>query len=178
MKQLFCTNWEYNIALVLGQLEKLVVEHGGTVEPDNREYLQMYHRWDEDNSEAPRFTKYAEWKYLNFKLDGFYYKIWFDDNPLFPHYFFKAPIECGNKIMKDRYATELNLDKQGISDNLLRREAEPYIPDCAALIYNQLITACSGIKFNYTKKVRVPNTYNNGWHYEKKLEENYEKLKF
>lgn len=102
--------------------------------------------------------------YISFTLDGMYYYFQTDDNPFFEFYYQKTPVRNG-KRSKDAYLMEFT--KDWLYDCFFRVGcANADIAEAANLIFNALVNApISGIHRD-GKKTRVPNTYNNGYHYE------------
>ena len=102
--------------------------------------------------------------YISFILDGLYYYYQVDDNPFFDFYYSKTPVKNG-KHSRD---AALETDKKdwlfdcffgsGCSDADVR--------EAANLIFNMLVSAKNSVIIRDSKKVRVGNTYNSGWHYE------------
>ena len=102
--------------------------------------------------------------YISFTLDGMYYYFQTDDNPFFEFYYQKTPVRNG-KRSKDAYLMEFT--KDWLYDCFFHAGcANADIVEAANLIFNALVNApISGIHRD-GKKTRVPNTYNNGYHYE------------
>ena len=102
--------------------------------------------------------------YISFTLDGVYYYLQFDNNFLFPFYYIKTPVK-NNRISRDACLDELK--KEWLFDCFLHSDcAEADIIEAANLIYNDLLKSSPSIIRRDSYKKRVPNTYNNKYHYE------------
>lgn len=106
----------------------------------------------------------VEHTYIQFVLDGNYYYFGFPDNPFYENYFTKTPVIDG-KITKDTYGVKDQ--KEWLFDSLWRINChKDDIIEAANLIFNMLVNAGYSEKYRDGKKQRVPNRYNDGWHYE------------
>lgn len=103
--------------------------------------------------------------YINFVLDGIYYSYQLDDNPFFPFYYFKTPIENGTYSGD---ACGANEPKFWLEDDSFIRFGCPdsKIETAAQAILSMLLAAPLSTFRHDTKRTRVPNTYNSGYHYE------------
>lgn len=115
--------------------------------------------------------------YISFTFDGFYYYYQTDDNPFFEFYYTKAVVVNG-KYSRDCYLSKDN--KDWIHDNLLSMRCnESDIDEAASAIFNMLISSKPSEKRCNRHKTRVPNIYNDGYHYEMVYEpERFEKIEF
>ena len=115
--------------------------------------------------------------YISFVLNGIYYYFQVDHNFLFPFHYQKTPV-VNNKRSRDAYLEESK--KEWVYDSLLSCDCnEEIIEESANALFNELITAKnSGIHKEKSRR-RVPNTYNNGYHYETVYEkERFETIDF
>lgn len=103
--------------------------------------------------------------YIDFVIDNIYYYYQLPNNPFFEILYLKTPIKDG-KYSKNIYLTEIN--KDWLYDCFLKCGcSESDIKEAAYIIFNQLITTKESEIYRDCKRVRVPNTYSNGYHYEK-----------
>lgn len=101
---------------------------------------------------------------IRFICDDVMYYYWVDDNPFFPFHYIKTNIIDG-KYSKDVYAEEDK--KEWLYDCFFSCDCpDAAIVEAANLIYNMLIMAKNSEKYRETTKKRVPNTYNDGYHFE------------
>lgn len=104
--------------------------------------------------------------YLRFILDNTMYYVELNDNPFFDFYYNKTPIN-GDKYSRDTYGEKLNKDFLWDCFLTLKKPAtDADRREAANMIYNALVSAKNCEKYRESHKTRVPNTYNNGYHYE------------
>ena len=106
--------------------------------------------------------------YISFVLDGYYYYFQIESNPFFEHYFVKTPVVHGCKVSKDACMEDI---KRGWIFDSFFKACEPSEiaedrREAAMLIFNYLLTAKDSEKSVDSRRVRVANTYNSGYHYE------------
>ena len=102
--------------------------------------------------------------YIDFVLDGVYYSYSTDDNPFFPFHIYKTPIKDG-KRSADAGAVEDG--KEWLFDCFFSANcAKSDIKEAANLIYNMLIKSKNSPIIRDSRRQRVQNTYNSGYHYE------------
>lgn len=102
--------------------------------------------------------------YISFVYEGFYYYYELDDNPLFPFHLIKARINADNKYPQTY--CELS-SKDWWTDELLSSFcSEETIKISAQRVFEMLVKAKPGDVYRETHRQRVPNTYNDGWHWE------------
>lgn len=102
--------------------------------------------------------------YISFILDGFYYYYQVDDNPFFEFYYSKTPIVNGKHSM-DAAMTEDK--KEWLFDCFFKVDcSKSDIVEAANLIFNMLVNAKKSPIIRDSKKQRVPNIYDGGYHYE------------
>lgn len=101
---------------------------------------------------------------ITFKLNDIYFVFSADDNPLFPVHYCKTPI-TDNKINKDAYFEEIK-DFYFEDDIWSSHCPQKVIDNKADEIFNFMLSAKNSGIWRDTKKVRVSNHYNNGYHYE------------
>ena len=102
--------------------------------------------------------------YITFVLENNYYYFSVDDNPFFPFHYKKTPVKNGSYsgdacMMEDK--------KAWLYDCLFSWEcSDADIKEAAQQIFNMLCNApCSVIRRD-SRRERVSNFYNNGYHYE------------
>ena len=102
--------------------------------------------------------------YITFVLDGFYYSYSVDDNPFFPFYWCKTPINNGKYSLD---AAHNECKKEWLYDCFFSfRASNADVKEAANLIFNMLVSAKKSPIVRDGKKQRVPNTYDGGYHYE------------
>ena len=113
------------------------------------------------NSEPIRVTHTT---YISFILDGFYYYYQVDDNPFFGFLYSKTPIKNGKR---SRDAALEKDKKEWLFDCFFNSGCpDADVREAANLIFNMLVNAKNSAVIRDSKKKRVSNTYNSGWHYE------------
>lgn len=106
-----------------------------------------------------RFTSY-----IHFVLDEFYYELSFSDNPFFPFHYRKIKLK-DNQFVGDYYLEEFT--KEWLYDCLFSFECnDAEIKEISNMIFNALCNAKASGEYIESKKTRVPNTFDDGWHYE------------
>lgn len=104
--------------------------------------------------------------YISFVLDGFYYYFELDSNPFFPAHFIKTPIAEDGKRSLDAYLEDSK--KEWAFDSFIVGfyASKDDVKEAANILLNELRTAPACKIYRESEKRRVPNYYNNGWHYE------------
>ena len=157
-ERLYLNNWNYNECRLMTALAKVIENYGGKVKSYPKAIIS--NRNTDDKPVTVTHTSY-----ISFVMDDYYYYFQLDDNPLFPFYYQKSPIKNG-KTYKTVYLTELPKEKW-MYDCLLSADCcEADIKEIAHLLFNILCKAKSCDIVVKRKKVHVPNTYNDGYHYE------------
>ena len=186
IKKLYPNNWNYHAALILQELEKIVLNNGGrlcsTWKQEKRELFEIVNRGlldrkkelekDIDRRERfkmteaargyaaelekiskikndPIITAYADYHYICFVYDGYYYYLQLDRNPFFDFLFTKSRMIDENTTNQNVYSC--NFTKCWLWDCFFsfdcsaedRREA-------ANVIFNELVKAQSSSTY-YTK---------------------------
>lgn len=115
--------------------------------------------------------------YISFVLDNIYYYFEVDDNPFFDFYYRKSPVVNG-KVSRD--AAGDNATKDWLFDCFLYSGCvQEDIKEAANLIFNWLVQAKNSEVIRDSKRIRVSNYYNNGYHYETVYQpERFEEIKF
>lgn len=102
--------------------------------------------------------------YITFVLENNYYYFSTDRNPFFPFYYIKTPIK-NNKYSKDACCMEDK--KEWLFDCFLSWDCgDADIKEGAHLIFNMLCNAPFSQIIRDSKKTRVNNIYDDGYHYE------------
>lgn len=138
----------------IDKLEKYI----SRLEQENAELREKYH----DEMEVPILCTHKG--QINFTLDGAYYEYCLDDNPFFPFHYWKFRTKDGKY---DHNMLGEEDKKDWLYDCCFYRGmGNEEVKEIANLIFNMLVSA------NYSKpvteKMRVPNTYDNRYHYEYK----------
>lgn len=102
--------------------------------------------------------------YISFIYDNTYYYYQMDDNPFFEFLLVKTPVKNG-KYSRDAALEET--EKDWLEDQLLKIGcSEKDINDAAKKIFDMLVASKNSSIILDKKRVRVPNSYNNSYHYE------------
>lgn len=89
---------------------------------------------------APRVSCYADYLYIQFSLDGYFYYYSMDSNPFFDFHFARVKIEEGEKINQNYYLQDDA--KKWLYDCFFFADcAEADTREAANLIFNMLLTA-------------------------------------
>ena len=128
-----------------------------------REAAELRKQGEESKAEA------SHTNYIIFTLDGYYYNIDFSDNVFEDFHYTKTPIRENNTISRDTYREKLN--KDFFADCFFYiKDAKPEIAEdrkeAANMIFNQVTAANPCRIYRETYRKRVPNYYNNHYHYE------------
>ena len=148
----------------LEQLEKIEKEIPGNNEhrtkaiKEYRDKVGKYSNVDNTPIELPC----ASW--ITFTLDGMYYSLSMDDNPFFDFYLIKTPIVDG-KYSQDASAEVFTRD--WLYDCFFRCDAsQDDRKEAANMIFNACINAKRSPIIRDKKRIRVPNKYDDNYHYE------------
>lgn len=169
-----CATWEYNnppmwltdrkqylitnrsLSEIIHKEEEMLsrLENLGRADAarETREKIAQYKAMCND----PILTFYADYLYINFVIDGYFYSFSMDRNPFFEFYFAKVKIEDENRINRNYFLQEDR--KEWLYDcffrvncsNADRREA-------ANLICNMLLNADCNRKYNDKKRKPYTN---------------------
>lgn len=106
--------------------------------------------------------------YISFAMNGLYYSYQLDDNPFLPFYYLKTPIENGTYSGDACLANE---PKPWLNDNSFIRYgcSDSEIETAAQAILALLLAAPLSTLRHDTKRTRIPNTYDSGYHFENVL---------
>lgn len=166
-EKLHLTSWGYNAARILSALAVIVENNGGEIQ-----YSSYDKTYELTNRSAEIIEKYGaeandpiictHKSYIKFVYNNDYYYYQIEDNPFFDFYFSKYPISDG-KYDANRYGIQDKKEWQfdcffkcGCSD--------ADITGAANFIFNMLVKSNYGALI--TERKRVPNYYNNKYHYE------------
>lgn len=116
-------------------------------------------------------------RYISFVFNDTYYYYQIDNNMFFPFYYIKTPVLGENRSLNACLEED---PKNWFSDNFLKfTSTENEIETAANTIFQMLKTSKNSIIRRDTHKIRVPNNYNSGWHWETKTDpERFEKIDF
>ena len=117
---------------------------------------------------------------INFVLDNVYYLFSFADNPFFPDIYQKIKVTDDGEYYGRYYVEELA--EEGNKDYFLDELWTPCasvecIETVAHYIFDRLMSKPCGAPVVEKERRRVPNTYNDDWHYETIIKSNNEKHK-
>ena len=102
--------------------------------------------------------------YIVFVLNDVYYYYEADDNPFFEFRYIKTPVVNGKYSSR---ACLDEMDKSWTRDEMFGLECpEEVVNSAAEALFDMLIKAEPSVKRLETTKRRVPNMYNDGYHYE------------
>ena len=133
-------------------------EHRTKAIKEYREKVEKYSHVDNTPIELPC----ASW--ITFALDGMYYSLSMDDNPFFDFYLIKTPIVNG-KYSQDASAEVFTRD--WLYDCFFRCDAsQDDRKEAANMIFNACINAKRSPIIRDKKRIRVPNKYDDNYHYE------------
>lgn len=157
--RLYLKTWEYNAARIITELANIVNNHGGRVKPTKTAIISDRNAKDEAEPITVTHTSY-----ISFILDETYYYYQVDTNPFFEFNYRKTPITDG------KHSRDAGLEadkKEWLYDCFLMSDCgQPDIIEAANLIFNMLCNAPMSKIIRDVRKQRVPNTYNDGWHFE------------
>lgn len=102
--------------------------------------------------------------YLSFVLDGNYYYYQIDENPFFDFHYIKTPVKSGRRSCDAIYKND---KKEWVADCFFTSFCtNEEVKTAAGYIFDMLTSApVSKIRLD-TKRRRVPNLYDGGYHYE------------
>lgn len=168
-----CATWEYNNPPTwLTQRKQYLITNRTIMEEIRKETetltrLEKLGRTDaaqqtrekiakyESLNKAPVLTHYADYLYINFVVDGYFYSFSMDRNPFFEFHFAKIKIENDNRINRNYYLQEDR--KEWLYDCFFYMDCSASdIREAANLIYNMLLTA--NTNRTYHEKNRKPYT--------------------
>ena len=103
--------------------------------------------------------------YISFAMNGLYYSYQLDSNPFLPFYYLKTPIENGTYSGDACLANE---PKPWLQDNSFIRYgcSDSEIETAAQAILALLLAAPLSTLRHDTKRTRIPNIYDSGYHFE------------
>lgn len=206
-KRLYLNSWNYNAALLLTELERVVITNGGRVKPAIRKAVISNRNLDDAIEERKeKIAKYTELEkadskliradaikslkaelekleaiddsphevtrltYINFVLGDYVYYYQVDSNPFFEFYFHKI------KVVDGSFSKSVYLDEDMHKDDWLKNCfflcscSKEEIAEAAEYIFNMLTAARPSTDYGTkTERIRVPNTYNDGYHYETRI---------
>lgn len=109
---------------------------------------------------------------LSFVLSNKFYHVWFDENPFFDHHFIKEPIYENGLTLNNYYAQAMEINDI-LGDFLLDYDFSN-TQNIASKIIDYLVSCKDCEQYFDYQKVRVPNLYDDGFHYET-VKKNYNK---
>lgn len=161
-QRLYLKAWEYNSMRVLGFLVKIIEDNGGEVEP--YKHCMANNRTYEPTAE-PRQIYGQSW--ITFTLDDMYYHISLDDNPFFDMHYLKTAIING----KRRQNVYMNvLSREWMYDCLFKITSDEEAKEIAYELFNIVLSAKESKRYYEKHRIQVPNTYDDGWHWETKYD--------
>ena len=158
-QRLYLSAWNYNACRMLGELAEIVKNNGGKVKPfrhvmaNNREY----------EPDAEPIQIYGQ-SWITFQLDGILYGFSIEDNPFFDHRGMKRKIKDG-KVLQNVYADLFIPGEKWIYDCMFRVATDAEVREIANILFNELVKAPLSEIYHDGKRVKVPNTFDGGWHW-------------
>ena len=158
-ERLYLRTWEYNAARIITELSNIVSNHGGRVKPTHITIISNRNAKEENEPITVTHTTY-----ISFILDGNYCYYQVNENPFFDFCYIKTPINSG-KYSRD---AALEADKKDwLYDCFFESNCgQTDIIEAANLIFNMLCNAPASEIIRSSRKQRIPNTYDNGYHME------------
>lgn len=129
------------------------------------EYRERLRELEAINNEPITVTHTS---YISFVLNDVYYYYQMDDNPFFEFMYSKTPVRNGKRSF-NIYASE-DTKEWAKSYDLFKTLTDMEVSDAATKILEMLLSAPISEVYRETKRTRVPNTYDDGYHYEMILE--------
>lgn len=116
--------------------------------------------------------------YIRFYIDNIYYSIELNDNPFFDFYYTKTPIK-NNKRSRDAVGEILDKSNWLYDCFFGYKAADGDCIEAANIIFNQVMNAKNSTISRDSSRERVPNRYNDGYHFETILKpERFETIDF
>lgn len=153
--------------------------HNRTLSGAIREQAERVQRLEELNRDAstarekleelqtikcpPIKTRFKSW--IGFVLDNTYYNLSFDTNPFFPFHLQKIKVN-NLSYTGDFYMEELNKNNWMFDCLFSFNCTDAEIKEITNLLFNELQAAPLSGEYIETTKKRVPNLYDDGYHYE------------
>lgn len=104
--------------------------------------------------------------YINFTMNGVYYSYKLDNSPLFPCHYLKTPIDPKSETYSGDACMEES-SKSWFTDPLIGFGCpDSEIESAAGAILSLLLAAPLSTIRHDTKRTRIPNTYDDGYHFE------------
>lgn len=104
--------------------------------------------------------------YINFAMNGVYYSYSLDNNPFFPFHYLKTPIDPKSETYSGDACVEES-SKSWFTDPLIGFGCpDSEIESAAGAILSLLLAAPLSTIRHDTKRTRIPNTYDDGYHFE------------
>lgn len=104
--------------------------------------------------------------YINFAMNGVYYSYSLDNNPFFPFHYLKTPIDPKSETYSGDACVEES-SKSWFTDPLIGFGCpDSEIESAAGAILSLLLAAPLSAIRHDTKRTRIPNAYDSGYHFE------------
>lgn len=104
--------------------------------------------------------------YISFAMNGVYYSYSLNDNLFFPFHYIKAPIDPKSETYSGDACMEES-SKSWFTDPLIGFGCpDSEIESAAGAILSMLLAAPLSTIRHDTKRTRIPNTYDSGYHFE------------
>lgn len=158
-RTMFFNGCELNLRRVATALRQIVEKAGGRCTHEG----MMNAGYSSSGERGRVFRVYPP--YVRFLLGDMVYYVEFDDNPFFPFLFTKTPIKAGAEYSLDVVARDL---PKWMFDRIFFRTdvRDGEVWEAACEVFKVLLDAEESEVDRERSKKRVPNTYNNGFHWE------------
>lgn len=104
--------------------------------------------------------------YINFAMNGVYYSYSLDNNPFFPFHYLKTPIDPKSETYSGDACMEES-SKSWFTDPFIGFGCpDSEIESAAGAILSLLLAAPLSTIRHDTKRTRIPNAYDSGYHFE------------
>lgn len=190
-ERLYATSWQYNSARILTRLAQLITAQGGKVKPLYPAVISDRNLEEACTATQRRILKVREplisnlqkelalfqsisnapitvthTSYINFTMNGVYYSYSLDNNPFFPFHYLKTPIDPKSETYSGDACMEES-SKSWFTDPLIGFGCpDSEIESAAGAILSLLLAAPLSTIRHDTKRTRIPNAYDSGYHFE------------
>lgn len=162
-ERLYATSWQYNSARILTRLAQLITAQGGKVKPLYPAVIKELALF-QSIPNAPITVTHTS--YINFAMNGVYYSYSLDNNPFFPFHYLKTPIDPKSETYSGDACVEES-SKSWFTDPLIGFGCpDSEIESAAGAILSLLLAAPLSTIRHDTKRTRIPNAYDSGYHFE------------
>lgn len=159
MNKLYLKGIELNNCKGFAELYNIIKKEGGYIVSDWQEKEEPTYIYNYNDIDKLELITYFR-DYIQFVLDGYLYYVQLNDNPLFIGRFSKVRINEKGEAAKNVYIDELDTVYFDYS------MTEEEIKESAFNLYEYVTNAKPTKAYVERTKKRVPNIYDDGWHWE------------